>query len=317
MCFEYHQDGRHVKKITVGSAAYEFEYCERAEGDMIAKSHAADKSCRLLAKIKYPDKSEDTFSYMRTPGTERRILLENFSSETVKTNANRMTQKNAAGAESWVEWCESTGIIMADSGGKYSVGNDRLDSEHPRANPNAATPSYITLQYAPYKGGNRELFHYNWMKLEEIKGGAGGIFRYVKMAAKGTNYLNDRRVEKLRPGSSLNSSPQWDLQKLCHYDQFGRIIRSIDAAGDITEWKYFTDSQELEKKTENGRLVYLKTLKDNGDSEETEWRKGSVEKSIHLAAKNATVKISEENGLRYLRYYKDNQLISSKTEEIK
>ena len=137
------------------------------------------------------------------------------------------------------------------------------------------------------------------------------------MAAKGTNYLNDRRVEKLRPGSSLNSSPQWDLQKLCHYDQFGRIIRSIDAAGDITEWKYFTDSQELEKKTENGRLVYLKTLKDNGDSEETEWRKGSVGKSIHLAAKNATVKISEENGLRHLRYYKDNQLISSKTEEIK
>ena len=62
-------------------------------------------------------------------------------------------------------------------------------------------------------------------------------------------------LEKLSGGSDLKSG-RWEPVKVNHYDNLGRLIRVINASGDIENFEYIGASNDFAKKLKNGILVF-------------------------------------------------------------
>lgn len=228
----YGDDGNHAQSMTVDGKTFKFEYHDRNPGDILSKGQW-DKNTKLLKSITDPDGNVESFSYEMKWKKPRRILHENFTeSRTKDVNIDRITFSDASGSQSWIEWCAQTGMITADSGGEYAVGNNLSDKLHP-APTNKPTPTYVAIKYERASHEFPQLYYYNWSNTNEIVGDSktGDVYRYIKMAGNENTYRLDRKVEKLKKGSSIDNNPIWELQKTNYYDNNGRIIREIDGDG--------------------------------------------------------------------------------------
>ncbi len=271
--FEYYPDGL-LKRMGVKGGFYLFEYLNPGGSGMPSLPGGSYKGAKLLRKIIYPDGSSEAFSYESRAPRPRKILAGAFAEKaTPNVKAVRMSLVSKSGGESWIEWDADSGIVMADSGGEYGVGNSQIDKFNPDFERGKLHhhPAHSYLKYSRTGAAFPEIYFYDWESLIEMESDAntGEVYRILKVGAEGPLYGRDRKIEKLRGGIAGLGSNAWEPLHMLHYDPLGRLIREIDSAGNVLEMAYSGSEesdgtvstmingvkvQELAYK--NGKLVY-------------------------------------------------------------
>ena len=257
--FKYNKNGMLSSlKISSDEKPFLFEYHDKPVAAALDAQFAALPNAFLLKSISYPDGGLETFSYEEKPKRARVQLKNDFSSvSSPQEVVHRMTQ-SAGGGESFIEWSASTGMVMADSGGDYSVGNDWSDASHPGFRKEALTPSFSLVKYANKDRPYPDYYYYSWDGLVEITGdgSTGGAINYPKIAAPGKNYGRNRKIEKLSGGSLASPGQSWSVLSVYHYDTEGRMIREIDENKSVINYTYNAAGRLVEK-TKDGIPLYL------------------------------------------------------------
>lgn len=222
-----------AKSFTINGNVYEFEY---APSPSVNIAHTS-----LLSKITYPDKSFEAFEYTNSKASKARTITnKDFTTRKVNLSSiNRLVQTSQSGNESWVEWDANTGIILADSGGEYEIGNNKDDSAFSNGvtkSPNP-TPEFISLTYKSKSKKHPERYFYSWGRAIKIISDpdTGESTRYHLIGSNGPSYLNVRKIEKTVDADL--KKPNWKIIESFAYDNKGRIIRKFSPKGIIT-WKY-------------------------------------------------------------------------------
>lgn len=239
--FEYHRDGRHVRSIKTFKGAYTFEYHARKAGDLLGTGNLYANAL-LLGKIVRPEAiSTDEIEYSQSPSRRRGILLKNLTEiVTSPLNVLKMSMKSSGEEKGWIEWCSATGLVMADNGGEYMIGNDRFDSFFPNFKPGQGNSKFSAVKYTSNNMPNPAIYLLDHDNYYEIVGdpASGEILRKSKIGACGPSKMMTRKVEKLE--GSL-ADPIWSLVKVNSFDDKGNLIREIDASGNAKEWVYTGD----------------------------------------------------------------------------
>lgn len=231
MAFEYHKDQKHIKSIKNFEGLYSFEYHERKTGDILGSDGIYGKSL-LLRQIKYPDETTlETIEYSKQLSRSRIMLLKDLNeTATSPLNVLRMSMVINEEAKGWVEWCATTGLIMADNGGEYMIGNDRYDSFFPNFKPGQPNGKFSAIKYKSLNMPYPKIHMFDYQNFYEIKGDplTGEIIRNAKIGACGPLKMKTRKIERL---SGTFQNPEWTLVKSYVYDNHGKWIRILDERG--------------------------------------------------------------------------------------
>ena len=231
LSFEYHKDGRHVKSVTTYLGTFSFEYHPRKSGDILGTDNFYGNAL-LLGKIEYPgDRGVEEFEYSKPLSRSRGILLKDLTEITTSPlSVKKMAMRMGDEEKGWIEWCSVTGLIMADNGGKYSIGSDGHDSFFPNFKPGQGNAKFSAVKYTTPNMPYPQIHLFDYDNYYEIKGNpsTGEIVRNLKIGACGSLKMKTRKVEKL---VGTLKAPEWVLEKTYLYDNFGKLFRELDRDG--------------------------------------------------------------------------------------
>ena len=254
--FKYRQGSKYLEKIVFeGGRTYSFDYTENP----FEEEEKELKKIDLLKSILSPVGNETVIAYEDRAARSRTVVNKEFQeTRTPKTPVRRMSMASPD-SSGWIEWCGKTGIIMADDGGEYTTGNEAADELHPfynKAGP-AHMPPFIFVSYLKNGQKHPRTFFFDRHSAVKVQSdpNTGETYRHTLIGAKGPSYMSPRKVEKLSGGSDLKSG-RWEPVKVNHYDNLGRLIRVINASGDIENFEYIGASNDFAKKLKNGILVF-------------------------------------------------------------
>lgn len=241
--FDYMKDQKHVKSIKNFQGVYNFAYDPHKAGDIFGSDNFYGNAL-LLSKIEHPDKvTVDEFVYSKILSRSRTLLLKDLTEVATKPlQVRRMAMKTSGEDKGWVEWCAVTGLIMADNGGTYMIGNDRFDSFFPNFRPGQGNGKFSAIKYASSAMPYPEIWMSDFENYYEIFGSSasGEILRESKIGACGLLKYQTRKTEKLE--GSLKDGV-WILVKANSFDAKGRLVRELYGNGDVKEWVYKGDSK--------------------------------------------------------------------------
>ena len=253
---KYRQGSKYLEKIVFeGGRTYSFDYTENP----FEEEEKELKKIDLLKSILSPGGNETVIAYEDRAARSRTVVNKEFQeTRTPKTPVRRMSMASPD-SSGWIEWCGKTGIIMADDGGEYTTGNEAADELHPfynKAGP-AHMPPFIFVSYLKNGQKHPRTFFFDRHSAVKVQSdpNTGETYRHTLIGAKGPSYMSPRKVEKLSGGSDLKSG-RWEPVKVNHYDNLGRLIRVINASGDIENFEYIGATSEIAKRLKNGMLDF-------------------------------------------------------------
>lgn len=261
LAFEYYNGRKHIKSIRTRDGAYNFKYHQRKAREIFGGDNFYGQA-PLLSEVECPGKTVETFEYARSMMRPRVILLKDLNEITTSPlRVNRMSVASNGEPKGWLEWCAATGIIMADNGGVYGIGNDKYDSFFPNFKPGQGANKFSAIKY---KGENMPYPRIRLLDYEnyyEILGDAstGEITRNSKIGSCGPLKMKTRKVERLMGDIKSLSNPaaaDWSLVKANSYDDKGRIVRELYSNGDVIAFNYGKSGQVYEKFL-NGELIFF------------------------------------------------------------
>ena len=264
LSFEYEKDQRHVKSVKTYKGIYKFGYHGRKSGDILGTDNFYGNAL-LMAKIEHPDASPiNEFEYSKSLSRPRGILLKDLTEiSTQPLSVKKMTIKAGGKEKGWIEWCSATGLIMADSGGQYMIGNDKFDSFFPNFKPGQGNAKFSAIKYKKPEMPHPQIYFFDFDNFYEITGDpdTGEILRKSKIGACGPLKLKTRKVEML---SGPLKDDVWSLVKTNSFDDKGRLVRTIDADGNVREYFYDKKFGGLALLMENGVLKHSNKFSDSG-----------------------------------------------------
>lgn len=196
----------------------------------------------------------EIIEYQRVQNRPHTIVLKDLNETlTSPLRVNRIEVKENGESKGWIEWCAATGIIMADSGGQYMIGNDKTDSFFPNFKPGQGNAKFSAIKYLGSNAKYPQIYMFDYDNYYEIIGNphTGEIFRNLIIGACGPLKMNTRKVEKLT-GSYRQG--EWSLVKTNTFDSDGRLIRVVDAENNVTGYSYDKAIGKLTLLTENGQI---------------------------------------------------------------
>ena len=240
--------------------------CNTYASDGITKQGKLYKS---VSSVTFVDGNKEEYKYSTETDKKRTYLTKNTKEGETKVSANKLTQVRSGNESGFISWDATTGIIISDSGGEYSVRNPLIDKFSPeydayeiyRKRSSRTQESRISYKKPEYKYA--EIWDYSSRTAIKITQdpNTGEQTRTSYVGNPGNASMKVRKIEKMLPGEL-----KWKLFYAKVYNDKGQLIREINSRGDIKEFMYDSNGKHL-KTIENGLTTYESRILKNGNIE--------------------------------------------------
>ena len=267
------------------------------------------KLYKSISSITFVDGNREEYKYSAEAGKKRAYLTKNNKEGETKVPTNKLTQVRSGNESGFISWDATTGIIISDSGGEYSVRNPLIDKFSPeydayeiyRKRSSRTQESRISYKKPEYKYA--EIWDYssrNAVKITQDPN-TGEQTRTAYIGNPGNASMKVRKIEKKSPNTN-----NWIPTLSYVYDDKGNPIRILYSNGNIDSFKY--QGHIPIKAFRNGALLWEQVLKDGSISEKYEYTPSG---KIILRYSNRLLQSIELNGESLLErnYSKDGHLI--------
>ena len=233
-----------------------------------------------------------------------------------KIPANRFEQKTGNNNNGFIEWDATTGIIVSDSGGIYSIRNPIFDKQSIEYGDSAflaerkhelKTRESI-ISYKKPENKYEEIWDYSTKTAIKITQNpqTGEQTRTSYIGTFGNAAMKIRKIEK----RSIDAK-DWKMFVNKVYDADGDIIREKDSLGTLREWKYeyIRGTKEMVSYSENSIPRILKKFNNNG----------KLEKILRLTPQGEEQEVFERDLKRFYlngTLYKDEEYLSGKIQRV-
>ncbi len=229
--------------------------------------NGAASLCNLVSSIKFADGECYEYAYKACDEKKSRQCLAKDERESIqlKVIANRLEQVNKnSGLTGYIEWDATTGMIISDSGGEYSVRNPLYDknsseyynSEFKNDRRHNNSTMEVTIAYKKPENPYAEIWDYSVRQAIKItqNPSTGEKTRTMYIGSPGKASMKVRKIEKMAAGES-----EWKTQLTRLFNPNGDLIRESDSEGNIRE--YVRTGNEINgtiKELFNGELICFK-----------------------------------------------------------
>ncbi|MDQ8196212.1 hypothetical protein QEH59_17390 [Coraliomargarita sp. SDUM461004] len=242
---EVRYSGSDVQELVVGEQSTEVQM---GEGDWTVPDGKVNyRNYRVSFLLRLGSEADgERYSYTKDDTVTRAVA------KGQRLAVNRLTLEDS-GRESWLSYEAQSGLIVADSGGVYTVQNDAYNPfvEAEKGQPRVS-PRLVKIERQPNSGGKPEMWSRDWPKgLETFTEPDGKLTRRTWIMANGAAYGKLRRIEEQVDG-------KWEMVKMMTYRPDGKLLREIDKTGKMIVHEYAKDGA-LNRTKINGVVSYLQS----------------------------------------------------------
>ena len=263
----------------------------------------------LITGLNFSYQSPLYFKYKWNLKQEKRKILTNYGLEVVSIPVNLFTQYTTH-QKFEITWDNSTGLIVADSNGAYALQTPLVDQHAPEYNTteikNARSRNRLAykslIEYYRKDTPYPEVWGYDTVNLIKIRQNPyDGIKQRISFIGRhGNLYMKVRKIEQQHPHST------WQMLSSNFYNNDGRLIRSIDSQGNITEYNY--SNLDLTRIIKNGETIFERVCNIDNSFLETQ---RSPNKYIQKYIKDNLIVENIQSGISNTTVYKKDGIIRS------
>lgn len=241
---EYERGSKNVSSVKVNDKTFNLAYTDGVLTSPDGVRKLDSYRIRLLASVSSENET-DNFSYEAQERRTRQVIMNNFrESKTPPVPVNKMSMSKNGTEAGWIEWCAMSGMIMADNGGDYKIGNREFDQFYTERGSKKEIlgknerqlPAKTTISYLQEGNFQPRMWSYDWNNAQEFwqDEKSGEIKRYSFIASSGPTRLKLRKVEKFTGGNLANEQDNdaWDMISTWNYDSNGNLLRIFYGNGD-------------------------------------------------------------------------------------
>lgn len=216
------------------------------------------KLFKAISAIIFSDGRKEEYKYIASENKTSRKVLSGEKETVINVSTNRLNQYINKDNKGFIEWDASTGIIISDSCGIYSIDNRLFDMYNPKSDrkthwqkESRTQESRISYKKPEYK--YPEIWDYSTKTVIKMTQNphTGERIRTYYIGIPGNTSMKVRKIER-----KLSNGKEWEMQTVKAYNDKGDLIREIDGNDNLREYIY--DKNGIHWKTlNNGNLTYM------------------------------------------------------------